>query len=67
MPPEFLSLMMSHCIVVSPRQETNPVLKFIRNIRFKIGQPFAGDYQIGDSACALFLSTKSDEDIDLFE
>ncbi|KAF1826522.1 DNA repair protein rad10 [Dissoconium aciculare CBS 342.82] len=44
-------------IVVSTRQKGNPILTNIKNMPWEYGDILA-DYQIGQTACALFLSLK---------
>ncbi|XP_069811769.1 DNA excision repair protein ERCC-1 isoform X2 [Dendropsophus ebraccatus] len=45
------------CIVVSPRQRGNPLLKHIRNIPWEFGE-IVPDYLLGETCCALFLSLR---------
>uniref|UniRef100_A0A8D0DSV5 DNA excision repair protein ERCC-1 n=1 Tax=Salvator merianae TaxID=96440 RepID=A0A8D0DSV5_SALMN len=47
----------TNCIIVSPRQRGNPVLKFIRNVPWEFGD-VVPDYVLGQSTCALFLSLR---------
>jgi DNA excision repair protein ERCC-1 len=47
----------SNAIVVSKRQQGNPVLKHIRNVRWVFGD-IGPDYLLGANACALFLSLR---------
>lgn len=47
-----------YAVTVSRRQEGNPVLKHIRNVRWRYGD-IVPDYQMGLNACALFLSLRS--------
>lgn len=44
-------------IVVSKRQQGNPVLKYIRNVSWQFGD-IGPDYLLGQNACALFLSLR---------
>ena len=46
-----------YAVTVSRRQEGNPVLKHIRNVRWRYGD-IVPDYQLGLNACALFLSLR---------
>ncbi len=46
-----------NAILVSRRQEGNPVLKHIRNVRFQFAD-IVPDYQMGSQTCALFLSLR---------
>ena len=43
--------------VVSRRQEGNPLLRHIRNVRWQFGD-ILPDYQMGPTTCALFLSLR---------
>lgn len=45
------------CIVVSPRQRGNPLLKHVRNIPWEFGE-IVPDYLLGETCCALFLSLR---------
>ncbi|XP_071986130.1 DNA excision repair protein ERCC-1 [Engystomops pustulosus] len=45
------------CIVVSPRQSGNPLLKHIRNIPWEFGE-ISPDYLLGETCCAFFLSLR---------
>ncbi|XP_066442851.1 DNA excision repair protein ERCC-1 [Eleutherodactylus coqui] len=45
------------CIVVSPRQRGNPLLKHIRNIPWEFGE-IVPDYLLGETCCAFFLSLR---------
>ncbi|XP_074873935.1 DNA excision repair protein ERCC-1 isoform X2 [Carettochelys insculpta] len=47
----------SNCIIVSPRQRGNPILKFVRNVSWEFGE-IVPDYLLGQSTCALFLSMR---------
>uniref|UniRef100_A0A8C8SSH9 DNA excision repair protein ERCC-1 n=1 Tax=Pelusios castaneus TaxID=367368 RepID=A0A8C8SSH9_9SAUR len=47
----------SNCIIVSPRQRGNPILKFVRNVPWEFGE-IVPDYVLGQSTCALFLSLR---------
>lgn len=47
----------TNAIIVSKRQMGNPVLKFIRNVRWQFGE-IAPDYVVGQNACVLFLSLR---------
>ncbi|XP_014430688.2 DNA excision repair protein ERCC-1 isoform X1 [Pelodiscus sinensis] len=47
----------SNCIIVSPRQRGNPILKFVRNIPWEFGE-IVPDYVLGQTTCALFLSLR---------
>lgn len=44
-------------LIVSNRQRGNPILKCIRNVAWTFGETPA-DYQLSESACALFLSLR---------
>ncbi|KAI8588894.1 restriction endonuclease type II-like protein [Geranomyces variabilis] len=44
-------------IIVNSCQRGNGILKYIRNVPWEYG-PIVPDYQIGETACALFLSLK---------
>ena len=44
-------------IIVSRRQEGNPLLKYIRAVRWQYGD-IMPDYQLGATACAIFLSLR---------
>jgi hypothetical protein len=46
-------------LVVSKRQQGNPLLKHIRNVRWVYGD-IGPDYLLGANACALFLSLRCD-------
>lgn len=46
-----------NAIMVSKRQEGNPVLKHIRNVRWQFAD-IVPDYQMGGQTCALFLSLR---------
>lgn len=46
-----------NAIMVSKRQEGNPVLKQIRNVRWQYAD-IVPDYQMGQQTCALFLSLR---------
>ncbi|XP_054855306.1 DNA excision repair protein ERCC-1 [Eublepharis macularius] len=46
-----------NCIIVSPRQRGNPILKFVRNVPWEFGE-IVPDYVLGQSTCALFLSLR---------
>ncbi len=46
-----------NAIFVSKRQEGNPVLKHIRNVRWQFAD-IIPDYQLGQNACAVFLSLR---------
>ena len=46
-----------NAIMVSKRQEGNPVLKHIRNVRWQYAD-IVPDYQMGQQTCALFLSLR---------
>lgn len=47
-----------NAIFVNKRQEGNPVLKHIRNVRWQFAD-IVPDYQMGQNACAVFLSLRS--------
>ncbi|KAI0223675.1 DNA excision repair protein ERCC-1 [Lamellibrachia satsuma] len=47
----------TNAIIVSARQKGNPVLKCIRNVPWEFGD-IVPDYQLGQTSCALFLSTR---------
>ncbi len=46
-----------NAIIVSRRQEGNPVLHHIRSVRWQYGD-IVPDYQMGPYTCALFLSLR---------
>ncbi|XP_024534027.1 DNA excision repair protein ERCC-1 [Selaginella moellendorffii] len=46
-----------NAILVSRRQQGNPVLKFIRNVRWTFDD-IVPDYVLGQSSCALYLSIR---------
>ncbi|CAK6978213.1 DNA excision repair protein ERCC-1 [Scomber scombrus] len=46
-----------NCIIVSPRQRGNPILKFVRSVPWEFGD-VAPDYILGQTTCALFLSLR---------
>ena len=46
-----------NAIFVNKRQEGNPVLKHIRNVRWQFAD-IVPDYQMGQNACAVFLSLR---------
>lgn len=46
-----------NAVLVSKRQEGNPVLKHIRNVRWQFTD-IVPDYQMGAQTCALFLSLR---------
>lgn len=46
-----------NAIVVNRRQQGNPLLSHIRNVRWQFGD-IVPDYQMGATACALFLSLR---------
>ncbi|KAJ8772046.1 hypothetical protein K2173_027223 [Erythroxylum novogranatense] len=46
-----------NAILVSHRQKGNPVLKFIRNVRWAFADVIC-DYLLGQNACALYLSLR---------
>lgn len=46
-----------NAIIVSRRQQGNPVLKAIRNVPWGFGETTA-DYQLSETTCALFLSLR---------
>merc|ERR1711977_138157 len=48
----------SAAILVNKRQTGNPMLKFIKNVRWMFVDDLVPDYQLGQSAVALFLSLK---------
>ncbi|XP_029430773.1 DNA excision repair protein ERCC-1 isoform X2 [Rhinatrema bivittatum] len=47
----------SNCILVSPRQRGNPILKFVRNVPWEFDE-ITPDYVMGQTTCALFLSLR---------
>lgn len=47
-----------NAVFVNKRQEGNPVLKHIRNVRWQFAD-ILPDYQMGQNACAVFLSLRS--------
>ena len=46
-----------YAIIVSRRQEGNPILKHVRNVRWQYGD-IVPDYLLGQSTAALFLSLR---------
>jgi DNA excision repair protein ERCC-1 len=46
-----------NAVLVSKRQDGNPVLKHIRNVRWQFAD-IVPDYQMGAQTCALFLSLR---------
>lgn len=46
-----------NAIIVSRRQQGNPALKHIRNVRWQFGD-IVPDFLLGQNACALFLSLR---------
>ncbi|XP_005800756.1 DNA excision repair protein ERCC-1 [Xiphophorus maculatus] len=44
-------------IIVSPRQRSNPILKFVRSVPWEFGD-VVPDYVLGQTTCALFLSLR---------
>lgn len=46
-----------NAILVSRRQEGNPLLKYIRSVRWQYAD-IVPDYQMGAGTCALFLSLR---------
>lgn len=46
-----------NAIIVSRRQQGNPILGHIRNVRWQYGDVLP-DYQMGTTTCALFLSLR---------
>ncbi|XP_078515435.1 DNA excision repair protein ERCC-1 [Lissotriton helveticus] len=46
-----------NCLVVSPRQRGNPILKFVRNVPWEF-EDIVPDYVMGPTTCALFLSLR---------
>ena len=46
-----------NAIFVHKRQEGNPVLKHIRNVRWQFAD-IVPDYQMGQTTCAVFLSLR---------
>lgn len=55
--PQAHQPMPANAIIVSKRQQGNPVLKHIRNVRWQFGD-IVPDYQLGASAAGLFLSLR---------
>jgi DNA excision repair protein ERCC-1 len=49
----------SNTILVSRRQQGNPLLNHIRNVRWQFAD-IAPDYILGQTTCALFLSLRCD-------
>ena len=47
-----------NAILVSRRQEGNPLLRHIRSVRWQYAD-IVPDYQMGAGTCALFLSLRS--------
>jgi len=48
----------SSCVLVSRRQTGNPLLRYIKNVRWTFVDDLVPDYQMGQSSVALFLSLK---------
>lgn len=46
-----------HCLLVSPKQKGNPLLKAISNVPWEY-EDMVPDYQMGKTTCALFLSLR---------
>lgn len=46
-----------NAIIVNRRQQGNPILKHIRNVRWKFGD-IVPDYLLGQNTCALYLSLR---------
>lgn len=55
----YLHIMSSNatCLYVHEVQRGNPVLKYIRNVKWEFSQDIIPDYSMG-STCALFVSVK---------
>jgi hypothetical protein len=47
----------THCLLVSPKQRGNPLLKSICNVPWEYDD-IVPDYQMGKTSCALFLSLR---------
>lgn len=47
----------THCLLVSPKQRGNPLLKSISKVPWEY-EDIIPDYQMGKTTCALFLSLK---------
>ncbi|XP_069485084.1 DNA excision repair protein ERCC-1 [Ambystoma mexicanum] len=45
------------CLIVSPRQRGNPILKFVRNVPWEFDE-IVPDYVMGPTTCALYLSLR---------
>jgi len=56
-PPPVTAPFNPNAIMVSRRQQGNPVLKHIRNVRWQYGD-IIPDYVLGQSTAALFLSLR---------
>lgn len=56
-PQQDISVLARTSIIVSKRQQGNPVLAHIRNVRWVFGD-IVPDYLLGTSTCALFLSLR---------
>ncbi|XP_047307652.1 DNA excision repair protein ERCC-1 [Impatiens glandulifera] len=47
-----------NAILVNNRQKGNPLLKYIRNVRWAFADDVVCDYMLGQNACALYLSLR---------
>lgn len=47
----------TYCLLVSPKQKGNPLLKAISNVPWEY-EDIVPDYQMGRTVCALFLSLR---------
>jgi DNA excision repair protein ERCC-1 len=45
-------------LYISERQRGNPVVKFIKNVKFEFDPQLIPDYHLGSTACGLFLSLR---------
>eukprot|EP01084_Bolivina_argentea_P088405 159611_1 len=48
----------SSCIEVSKRQKGNPLLQYIRNVKWTYNDKIVADYQMSYKICALYLSAR---------
>ncbi|RZF41601.1 hypothetical protein LSTR_LSTR000315 [Laodelphax striatellus] len=48
----------ANCVLVSPKQKGNPLLKSITNVPWQFEESLVPDYVMGRTTCALFLSLR---------
>ena len=51
-------MMSEGAILVSTRQRGNPLLRYVKNVRWQFAENLVPDYQLGPTTVALFLSLK---------